>query len=389
MPKFVDAVVVGAGITGAATAYFLRQGGASRVLLIDRAGPAAGGTGKSAAIIRQHYSTPVAVRLAMRSIELFARMEEDLGARAVFERCGYRMLVPPELLAAARRNVAMHRRQGVVTEWTEVSAEWSPPEWLNPEGVAAVIHEPDGGYADPVRATEAYVQAFREAGGDVRTRAPVRRLCGGPHEVTGVVLDAEEIHAGAVVNAAGPWAGFLSASVGIDLAIRAIREQDTIWEARPGRPLPDTPVSNAVDATYYRPMGGSRVLLGRGFPKPYEEVDPYNYKETADEEQVSEVVERSELRFPPLRGARRIDSYAALYDVTPDWYPFVGPRAGVAGYFDANGGSGHGFKLGPAIGEELARWILSGDVADDFRQFSFDRIAAGDLFTQAYGGNRG
>ena len=65
------------------------------------------------------------------------------------------------------------------------------------------------------------------------------------------------------------------------------------------------------------------------------------------------------------------------------------PRAGLEGYVDANGGSGHGFKIAPAIGRELASWIVTGAPADDFRQLSHDRIAAGTLFSGAYGGNRG
>jgi sarcosine oxidase subunit beta len=84
-----------------------------------------------------------------------------------------------------------------------------------------------------------------------------------------------------------------------------------------------------------------------------------------------------------------IDAYAALYDVTPDWYPIVGPRAGLAGYADFSGGSGHGFKIAPAISRELADWLLTGKVAADFRQFSHDRIATNNLFVQSFGGNRG
>jgi sarcosine oxidase subunit beta len=60
-----------------------------------------------------------------------------------------------------------------------------------------------------------------------------------------------------------------------------------------------------------------------------------------------------------------VTAYAALYDVTPVWHPFVGPRAGMGGYFDASGGSGHGFKIAPAIGAELADWILSGCAKPD------------------------
>src|SRR5262249_61719641 len=76
-------------------------------------------------------------------------------------------------------------------------------------------------------------------------------------------------------------------------------------------------------------------------------------------------------------------------DVTPDWYPFVGPRSGIAGYADFSGGSGHGFKIAPSIARELADWLLTGKVADDFRQFSHDRVAAGKLFVQSFGGDRG
>ena len=175
----------------------------------------------------------------------------------------------------------------------------------------------------------------------------------------------------------------------MELPIRAIREQDTAWELPAGREgLPWT-ISNAVDAIYVRPLGSNRYIVGRGYPKPYTEVDAYNYKQTADEWFVSEILERLQRRFPVFQGCRRIDSYAALYDVTPDWYPFIGPREGISGYVDAAGGSGHGFKIGPAIGEELARWVALGDVADDFRQLSYDRIAQNQLFQGAYGGNRG
>jgi sarcosine oxidase subunit beta len=168
-----------------------------------------------------------------------------------------------------------------------------------------------------------------------------------------------------------------------------VREQDTVWQARPGRLLPECSISNAVDAIYLRPLGNGRYLVGRGFPKPYQDCDPENYKLTADEVFIAEVSARAEKRFPPFRGARLVDAYAALYDVTADWYPFVGPRAGLAGYYDACGGSGHGFKIGPAIGRELADWIVDSRAAPDFAALSYDRLARKELFQQAYGGNRG
>ncbi len=182
---------------------------------------------------------------------------------------------------------------------------------------------------------------------------------------------------------------FLAASAQIELAMRTVREQDTVWEVRPGRPVPTATLALAVDSLYVRPLGERRYIIGHGFPKDYVDVDPYNFKETADDDFVSLMLERSTHRIPSFSGCRLIDSYASLYDVTPDWHPFLGPRQGLAGYVDACGGSGHGFKFGPAFGRELARWIVDGFVADDFAQLSYDRMSGHRPFEQTFGGNRG
>jgi len=383
-----DAIVVGAGISGAATAYHLRKAGA-KTLLIERGEPASGGTGKSAAIIRQSYSTPLLVRLARASITMFENAKTELGQDAGFVQAGYCFVVSQDMLEGAKRNVAMQKGLGIVNEWSDGPGFPEHLPELNPEGIAGIVYEPHGGYADPVQATEAYVEAFRNAGGEFRARTPVRRLLRQGDRITGVELDNGEVSGNVVVNAAGPWAKPLAESAGLALQMRSMREQDTVWQIPSGRKIPKTSISMGVDATYYRPLGQGRFIIGRGFPKEYVEVDPYNFKTSADADFIRDVQTRVERRFPSFAGMKLIETYAALYDVTPDWYPFVGPRAGIAGYADFSGGSGHGFKIAPAIGRELADWLLTAKVADDFRQFSHDRVAQGNLFVQSFGGNRG
>lgn len=389
MTATYDAIVVGGGISGACTAYFLKQRGLARVLLLERARPASGGTGKSAAIVRQHYSTALMARLARRSIEIFAAAKEGLGRDPGYRRAGYLFVASPQLEAVSRKNMALQQGVGVKVEWLTGNELGRRYDWLDTDGVAGACFEPEGGYADPVNSVEAFLGAFADRGGEVRTATPVRALLRGGDRVTGVVTDDGEIAAGTVVNAAGPWAKPLASSAAIELAMRSVREQDTVWEARPGRPLPEPSISNAVDSIYIRPLGERRYVVGRGFPKDYVDCDPYNYKQTADDWFVAEVQERLERRIPPMQGARLIDSYAALYDVAVDWYPYVGPRAGLAGYADFSGGSGHGFKIAPAMAEELAGWIVDGRAAEDFVQLSYDRLAANRLFQGSYGGNRG
>jgi len=383
-----DAIVIGAGISGASTAYHLRKAGA-KALLVERGELASGGTGKSAAIIRQSYSTPLLVRLARASITMFTNAKAELGKDAGFVQDGYCFVVSADMLDGAKKNIAMQKSLGIVNEWSEGPGFPQHLPEINPDGIAGIVYEPHGGYADPVQATEAYVGAFKAIGGEFRARTPVRRLLREGDRITGVEFDNGEIKADHIVNAAGPWAKPLAESAGLDLQMRAVREQDTVWQVPAGRAVPKASVSMGVDACYYRPLGQGRFIIGRGFPKVYFDVDPYNYKTSADQDFITDVQARVERRFPAFAGMKLIEAYAALYDVTPDWYSFVGPRSGLAGYADFSGGSGHGFKIAPAIGKELADWLLTGRVADDFRQFSHDRIAQGHLFVQSFGGNRG
>jgi len=384
-----DFVVIGAGISGVATAYHLKQGGAGKVLLLERSEAASGGTGKSAAIIRQSYSTPLLVRIARESIAMLGRMKDELGKDGGFVQAGYCFLFSRDMLEGARRNVAMQKQLGVANEWCDGAGFPAFLPEINPEGIAAAVYEPHGGYADPVRTTEAYLHAFRSLGGEYRGRAPARRLLRRGDRIVGVELDDIDVTAGVVVNAAGPWSKPLAESAGLAMPLRSVREQDTVWQVPAGRKVPGVSISNGVDAIYIRPLGGGRFVIGRGYPKEYTDVDPYNFKLAADAEFVADVQKRAEHRFPAFASMRLVDAYAALYDVTPDWYPFVGPRSGIGGYADFCGGSGHGFKIAPAVARELAAWLLTGRVSEDFRQFSHDRIADGKMFVQSFGGNRG
>jgi len=384
-----DFVVVGAGIAGASTAYHLKKSGAGRVLLLERGEAASGGTGKSAAIMRQSYSTPLLVRLARESMVMLDRSKDELGKDGGYVKAGYCFLLSQDMLEGAKRNVAMQKGLGIVNEWRDGCAFPEHLPEINPDGIAAIVYEPDGGYTDPVQATEAYVHAFQALGGEYRARTPVRRLLHDGQRITGVETEDRDIAAGMTINAAGPWAKPLAESAGLEMPMRCVREQDTVWEAPRGRNVPTTSISNGIDAIYIRPLGQRRYIIGRGFPKQYFDVDPYNFKATADQDFITDVQTRMVHRFPAFSGMKLLEAYAALYDVTVDWYPYVGPRSGVTGYADFCGGSGHGFKIAPAIGKELAAWLVTGKAADDFRQFSQDRVAAKNLFVQSFGGNRG
>ena len=389
MTEAYDAIVVGAGITGASAAYYLKKKGAAKVLLLEKgASPACSNTGLSAGIVRTFYTTPLMTRLAKAAVALFEGMKEELGRDGGFHQTGFTQIMPPEWVAPTEKMIAMHQETGIGTAIIDPSEYETRFPWLNPEGVGVVVFEPRSGYADPIQTTEAFADAFTGMGGEARFRTPCRALLRDGDRVNGVMLEDGAVHAGAVVNAAGPWAKFLAESVDLELPLRAVREQDAILEACHNQDMPTTPVANAIEPTYMRPLGEGRWLLGRGFPKPYFDVDPYNFKESVDNDFSVEALDLMTKRVPPLQGARLLGGYAALYDVTPDWAPFFGPRAGLEGYYDACGGSGHAFKTGPMLARELAEWILEGSAKDDYRQLSYDRVVNDNLFKTTFGGNR-
>jgi sarcosine oxidase subunit beta len=384
-----DVIVIGAGISGASLAYFLKKKGVGNVLVVDRgATPASANTGKSCAIVRTFYTLPLMARLARAAVGMFAALPDELGKTGGFQQTGFVQLVPSDWVETTREITDMQASVGIETEFVDPAQYEQRFPWMNPDGIGAVVFEPQSGWADPVQTTEAYVEGFQAAGGEVRFRMPCRHLLRDGDRVTGVELEDGPVSAGAVINASGPWAKYLAEFSGMELPMTSMREQNAVWEVRPDRPMPSTPFSTAIEAVYMREVAERRWLIGRGFPKNYYEVDPNNFKESADNDYVIGSYDRMLTRVPPLQGATMVDSYAALYDVTPDWMPFVGPRAGIDGYYDFSGGGGHMFKTAPAIARELADWIVDGEVADDFRQLSYDRVPADNLFHQKFGGNR-
>ena len=171
-----DALIIGGGITGASTAYHLKKFGLKDVILLERHGPASGGTGKSAAIVRQHYSTELMARLALNSVILFENMNKELNIDNAFYKTGYIMLVPEELMEKAANNLEMQKNVGIETDWLPKSQWKKFVPWLNTKNVSGVIYEPKGGRADPIRVTEGYLKKFTELGGELRTKTFCREI---------------------------------------------------------------------------------------------------------------------------------------------------------------------------------------------------------------------
>ena len=394
MTEQADAVVIGGGIIGASVAHFLTKLGYGRVALLEKGRICGGSTQYSAAHVRQHYSNEVAIRLAVRGAAMFSSAEERLGGPAGFVQHGYMVIAPEEQAATIREVVPVQRRFGVETEIltpVEVKHRW--PE-LNVEGVALACFEPTSGFADPVQTTKSLVRAAQAAGLSVHEGREAIGISTGNGRVGAVETREGTIATNVVVNACGPWGDRIGRMVGIDYPLSFSREHEAVFEAPA---LGEIPVmSDATQRLYFRRYGDGKVLVGEGWPKEKEPADPESYDVGTDVQHLERMVPKLLHRLPSLRptlggpnyGGTFVTGYSGVYDITEDWYPIVGEEE-VGGYYSAFGGSGHCFKLGPALGESLAHVIVGSEPPVDISSLSGSRFAEGRTFGSVWGpGNR-
>ena len=294
-----DAVVIGGGIMGASTAHFLTKLGFGEVALVEKRKICGGSTQYSAAHVRQHYSNEVGIRLAVRGAAMFNNAEEELGGPAGFHQIGYMLFAPPEEAQALRDTVAVQRSFGVETstlEPDEVVSRW--PQ-LQLEGVGLACYEPTSGFADPVLTVETLVRAAQRDGLHVYEGCEVLGISTASGRVTGVVTGDGEIATGVVVNACGPWSDRIGRMAGVDYPLEFSREHEAIFDAPEG--FEDFPViSDVPQALYCRPYVGGKILVGDGWPKQKEPVDPETYDDGTDDAHVSKMVPRLINRLPAL-----------------------------------------------------------------------------------------
>jgi sarcosine oxidase subunit beta len=363
----------------------------TNVVLLEKGGLASGSTGDSAAIVRQHYSNEVSIRLVKRSVEILKNFPEELGVD-VFDQIGWCFLVPPDAETSFFENMAQLQRLGIRT-W-EITVEEAVAEHvpgLNPDGIAHVAYEPDGGYADPHAMCGGFVDRAREAGAEVHINTPATGITMSGDRVTGVRTAQGEISADVVVNAAGPWAGEVGRWAGLDLPLEISREQEMMLRVPSGAPVPERSVSNMVDRIYFRPTREpGTVLVGVGHPKENEPASPDDYSRTADQDFIEDAGRRLARRMPHLANSEVTASWAGLYTITPDWSMIVDRAPGIEGMYLAVGGSGHSFKIAPAIGQCLAEMIATGKASTvDISPLRATRFDEGDELRSTYGGNRG
>ena len=382
LPRTADVVVVGGGVHGASVAYHLARRRAGRVVLVERKFLASGPTGRSSALVRRFYAMDFLTRTGNTSAQLFQRWAEAIGGGDPgFRQVGILWLAPPDRAANLRDNVRRARAQGVRIDLLTPEELKALVPAMAVDDVAVAAHEPESGYADASSTTNALAARARELGATIVQHVPVGAVLVSGGRVTGVRTAEGEIHAPAVVVCAGLWAPGLLAPLGIEVPVAPKRHQMCFFRRPPG--FDGHPgMIDRPSGTYMRPETGNLTI--QGLSTYHEVVDPDQYNEGADPEEVMRNAELIAHRFPVMEHGLSMGGYSGVYDVTPDHEPVLGPIPEFQGLYADFGWSGHGFKHSPVIGDIMAEVVLDGRAAGwDLAPFRWSRFRDGDLLPPA------
>ena len=376
-------LVIGAGAFGGWTALELVRRGAA-VTLIDawEPGHPRASSGGETRIIRTVYgSRAIYTRLAARALDLW-RAHEARWPAGLLRATGGLWLFGPDA-AFARASAAALAADGRAFEWlTPAEAARRYPA-IDTSGISSLFFEPDAGYLFARRACEHVAARVAAEGGRVHmgaaVAAPLHVSSSG--SMTRVALTSgATIDADAVVVACGPWLGTMCPDVMGD-RIAPTRQEIYYF----GTPMGDRRFDDDRMPVWIemgeRLMYGIPGNGGRGFKvaddTPGPRFDPTGGSRELTPDGVGTARRFLRRRFPALADAPLLGGEVCQYEATPDSHLIIDAHPGAPNVWIAGGGSGHGFKMGPAIGEIVASAVLGESQPDrTFALSRFDQASA-------------
>ena len=399
----MDAVVVGAGIVGAATARSLAERGANCVLLEQfELGHTRGSSHGPGRVFRLAYPQPDYVRMTVRALDGWRRLEDAAGEELLVTTGG---VYAGEWADRCADGLAAC---GVDHDWLPAAGAAERFPDLAFDGLERVLWQQDGGVCRAGPAVQALARVALEHGAEVREGEEVTRLAAHDDHAELETASGNVLQASAVVVAAGAWAGPLLQQVGIELPLDPVFAQVTYYGPADGGGPPGTGPASAGPETlrglapaarplraalagglppsfieasgreslglgaggYWIPSVDGLLEIRAGDGAPGRPLDPRDGPFEVDPEEegwVNELVRRRLPTFSPTP----LRSETCIYTMTPD-QDFVLDRSGPIVVGSAC--SGHGFKFGPLLGDLLADLALDDEADMPAARFALPRF---------------
>jgi glycine/D-amino acid oxidase-like deaminating enzyme len=360
-----NTIIVGGGVIGCATAYYL-AGRGLRVLLLERRALAIEASGANAGMVGASGGVPGRTLLHTRkSAELLAQAAEELGHPIELVRGGRFMLAySPAQWATVQEFAASRQAEGLEIELLSGADARRLEPVLGP-GLIGAAHAPGDGHVNPFLLTHAYAAAAQRRGAEIRTGIAVTGIEAAAGRVIGVRTTNGPIRAATVVLAAGAWSADLAGPFGVSLPVRPGRGQMLVTEVLP-----------ALSRRVFRaPALGMRQDV-RGHLIIGSTVEDVGFDRSVAVPTLARFCCVAMEMMPALRTVRILRAWAGLRPMTPDGLAIIDTVPGVAGLVLATGHSRSGVSYGPVSGWLVAQLATEGRTELPLDPFRLARFTA-------------
>jgi glycine cleavage system T protein len=357
-------VVIGGGVGGASILYWLARLGWDDVVLCERADLTSGSTFHSAGLVGQLRGSLSLTKMMMNSVELYRRLEEEVGLETGWHEVGsLRLASSEERMQELRRQAGWAKTFGLPLELlsaAEAKERFSP---MSTEGVLGAAYLPTDGYIDPSQLTFALAEGARRGGAEIYTNTRVTGIGIERAGVTGVETDKGSIETEVVVNAGGMFAGEIGRLAGVNVPIVPMAHEYLV--TRPSDLPLDLPTMRDPSLlVYFRGESGGLVMGGyERQPEPWS-LDgipaDFNGKLLAEDwERFDELLQNAVVRVPELENLEVVRLINGPEAFTPDG-EFILGESDVRGFWVAAGFCAHGLAGAGGMGRLVAEWIVEG-----------------------------
>lgn len=375
-----DVIVVGGGLVGSVTAFFLRRRGRSVILLErDRVGQHASGT--NFGNVRRQGRFLGQLPLANRSRELWGRLPELIGEDVEFLPSGHiRVACTPEEVGRMEAYADACRAYGLDLELVHANALRIRFPYLTRSAIAGSF-SPEDGHANPRLAAPAFARAARRLGATIVEGAEVDVVAKSGGDFRVETRDGRRFRAPALQVSAGAWAGLIAERFGERVPIRPGGPQMGVTEPV-GYAIP--PVigvwAEGERAVYARQVKRGNIVFGFGVRG---QVDLADGRARFDPAVVPRQLPHVRAVLPALGQLALIRTWSGVEGYMADMLPVMGPSGTTSGLFYAFGFSGHGFQLGPGVGDTMAELIDTGRSTVPIGPFGIERFRSPPLSASA------
>jgi sarcosine oxidase subunit beta len=347
-PTQASVVIIGGGVMGLSTAYHLARAGVRDVVLVEQAELGSGSTCKAAGGVRAQFSDAVNIELGRRSLEAFESFKRDFDQEIDLHQVGYLFLLDqPAHVAAFEKNVALQNELGVDSRMIDVAEAKRLSPLVETDGLLAAAWSPRDGHCTPESVVLGYAGAARRAGARLVRGCAVTDIATDGTAITAVETSQGTIRTDTVVCAAGAWSQRIGEMAGVALPVEPVRRQILTTEPMAGLD-PRTPFTIDFSTSFYFHSEGPGLLLGMSDP----DEEP-GFMLGRSEDWLPRLGDAIERRAPKIADVGIASGWAGLYEMTPDHNALVGEAPEISRFLYATGFSGHGFLMGPAIGEVM------------------------------------